>query len=769
MKIRNIFFFYTTILLTFWHSQSFAQNNPKFIGHWAGEVVIKDRPQTTSERGKQAPGAYNESTYKHTRHPLALTLFKNDENILSGYVYYENQNCIFAIESVDLGPRINPERNLKIVEKRVLNKCEHKHILRDARLTTLNEQKLKVMGRFAGQGILQQYSTLSKQQENVFEEQLQKAISIQSKPKEAHTKPFLLNATGKIKERHIDFKFLFPNGLLTPSDVIIQVKGESPECNNAIYSQQDLNGIVSIESHSDNCDRFSGGRFSVNQNNNLKITWQPNINSNKQIMPDGLALTMRQRQKITGTMAQLHHYYLANANQLSLTEAVDQYLKTLQKHEKLMNDVYAQEAPFNTYGTRFIGSWQGAVEIDGTKTEAALALWTGKSGDYGAIIGHLALSETCFYNVNLHDENGKSLLILRKTGQNECPPPAVEIRSQFHTIANMDSSFKTLRFEYIPKGVRSTRSKVKAAFKRAAPTDYLLSIISRRGNNLLAPPDTTTLRLMSLAEVPGPITEQHYKQAMMESTELREQRIIEGREARAEAEAVALERYLKKREIEIEMGLRKPDRPKVKPQSFADVQPTPTVNGPFDGLPGANFLNAIYQGKPALVHRINENYALKQSKGLKTFFGSYGNQMTDALADMYKHVRIQDSVAAKYLFEYERYFGRCLSMSPAIFYVEGYQPDTVFTNLLGVEIARYYGGTSVHTYKVNQEFSRVFNQVGRMKPESVSANLTGTLASQGSSDLRKSALTGLEQMREKFSCDSKEIKTFERNLIALFN
>ncbi|WP_250657051.1 hypothetical protein [Alkalimarinus coralli] len=708
--------------------------------------------------------------YQYTNHPVALTLERDANGIVSGYMFHEKENCIFSVKNVALSNRRNSEINLKLVENSVLGECPHKHILPNVQLRLLDDNSLRVKGRYFQKSVDQQKSILSRQKSNVFARQLEAALELHGD--RFDTTPVLQNVSGAYGGKSFDFRFLFPQGLATPNSLYIQSLNESSGCENAFYSQQSINGKIKIVAHDEGCTAFAYGYFAINTDDSLKVTWQPDKHVEKQAIPADQALILKRQLKITGNLAQLKDFYLNNSDRLSLSQAANEYLSDLKNNKRLLNTLFSNELNFNDYSYKFIGSWDGVIEVDGSVNQAALALWTGKHGDYSYMQGYLALSENCFYPVSLSDENGVALFNLKNGYENKCSSTHVSIRSRFHTPVYMDTEFKKLRFQFPlkfpPKGVRYKKSTVRAAFKRAKPTEYLLSIINGSNEHSMTPPDATTSMLMSSAEVPGSKIEEIHNGALKASSDLLEQRRIAGEKQRAAQNALALEKYEKNRQREIEVGLRKPDRPERQRYSSADVQPMPVVNGPFDGLPGATFLNAVYQGKPSLVRRINENYNLAQSAGLKRFFGSYGNQMTDAMANMHKNVRIQDSVAAKYLFEYERYSKQCLSSSPAIFYVIGYEPDMVFTNLLGVETARYYGSTSVNQYKVNQEFSGVFNRVGKMSPESMSAQLTGLFASQGNEDLRKSAMAGIGKMRNKFACDSDEIKRFERNLIALF-
>ena len=190
------------------------------------------------------------------------------------------------------------------------------------------------------------------------------------------------------------------------------------------------------------------------------------------------------------------------------------------------------------------------------------------------------------------------------------------------------------------------------------------------------------------------------------------------------------------------------------------------IGGPFAGLAGDKYLNAIYHGEFALVKQADNGYANSLQKLYALATNNNPGFLGGIISQAFSALNIHDSVAAKYLFHYENRFAKCLASDAETFGVEEKVPGLVATNTLGVEIWRTNGFSKIYTYKVNKELAPAFRQVGTMNPEAF--RLASMLLSSGLPDYRLQVVKGVEQIQSKFACNDPVVKQFESNLQKLY-
>ena len=197
---------------------------------------------------------------------------------------------------------------------------------------------------------------------------------------------------------------------------------------------------------------------------------------------------------------------------------------------------------------------------------------------------------------------------------------------------------------------------------------------------------------------------------------------------------------------------------------FLELPSLPTVEGPFNELRGGNFLNALYHGDFAAISQFDAYYRQRKIQQRRAWIGKH---WTDDLLDAaVNSMRLADTVLTIYLFYFEDKYAACLKPDAVTFRVVKVVPDTVIENLLGVEVARYYGWTERKFFKINKEFAIAFRRIGTTEPESAMAGLSDFLLNQGGTDLRREVLAGTKQMMKTFSCESKTIQRLENTLLA---
>ena len=753
MEVVRYFGRYGALSLLMLSYVCFGAQKVDVSGNWEGEI------QTFGSNSLQKP--------------VALSLEQTADGKVKGYAFYDADGCIFSVEGqLSAQGRHKPLR-ANLLEKGSLTTasdgCQHQRIGYALGLS-LEGEKLKVEGSHLGQMINSEKSFLSRQSAKRFKDRLNSLATLIEKEKRSPKQwQGVLNAS--------IVRFLFPAGFASPDHFYVLADQIGPrglgECTNSLYYQDGAESKITYVSDNPDCDILTVGHFDLSAENNLKITWQPQgTDASARVLVDQ-DLALIHQKPFTGHIWQLQDVYNKHADSRSLSQIASLFQEVRQAAYQQVDDIVEQALAVAQYSTKFMGAWQGYIRFsqrnkpDQKLEQAALALWLSGSDDRSKILGYLTISEVCFFTIQLDDNNGSAVLSNRNERlKNRCGKNQVDFVFPRSFLLSMDSEHNLLKLE---SGNQKRRDKpAHGVFQRQKPTPYLMSLLDSDQGQRFDLPDDMMKDLMIAEQVPDDILEKQHDQKLQESAELLAQKAEQIRIQEAEARNRELARLKKEHEYRAAARQAKLGRTTNISRQTGDPMPLPDVSGPFDGLPGATFLNAVYQGDKKIVKRINHTYNNAQSAGLKAFFGSYENQMTDAMADLHKFVRIQDSVAAKYLFEYEKRYGRCLSESPATFYVTGYQPDMVVTNLLGVEIARHYGGTTQTKYQINQEFSGVFQKVGKMQPQGLFASGTSWLASQGREDLRKSSLLGVAQIFGKFPCDSPEVKAFEQNLIALF-
>jgi hypothetical protein len=704
---------------------------------------------------------------------IALSLEQTANNKVKGYAFYDSDGCIFSVEG-----QLSPQGNQNVLRADLLEKgslttaldgCQHQRIAYALGLSPAGD-KLKVEGSHLGQMINSEKSFLTRESANRFTDRLKLLATLIEKERQApkHWQGVLNSSV---------VRFLFPAGFASPGHFYVLADQLGPrglgKCRSSLYYQDGAASKLTYLSEDTGCDILPAGHFNISAENNLKITWQPQgADASARVLLDQ-DISLIPQMPLTGQMWQLQDVYNQHKDSLKLSQIASLFEETRQAAYQQIDDVLAQELAVSQYSPEFMGAWQGYIRFSQRNKpeqqleQAALALWLSGSDDRNKILGYLTISEVCLFTIELVDHNGSVVLSNRNERlKNRCSKNQVDLVLPRSILLSMDAEHHLLKLE--SENQRRRDIPVQGVFQRQKPTPYLMSILESDQGQRFALPDEPMKALMIAGRVPDANLKKQHDQKMQESAELLAQKAEKLRIQEAEAKERERARLKKEHEYRVAARQEKLGRTADISRPTGDPMPLPEVGGPFDGLPGATFLNAVYQGDKTLVQRINRSYNNAQASGLKAFFGSYGNQMTDAMTDLHKHVKIEDSVAAKYLFEYEKRYARCLSESPATFYVTGYQPDMVVTNLLGAEIARYYGGTTQTKYQVNNEFTGVFQKVGKLKPEGLFASGTSWLASQGREDLSKSALLGVSKIFSQFACDSPEVKTFEKNLISLF-
>ncbi len=183
----------------------------------------------------------------------------------------------------------------------------------------------------------------------------------------------------------------------------------------------------------------------------------------------------------------------------------------------------------------------------------------------------------------------------------------------------------------------------------------------------------------------------------------------------------------------------------------------------FCELSGGEYLNAIYEGDYEKQDRMAWDYLMEIRR----------NDTNDAMMGVFmqnvgmgaENLTVLQEVLANYMRKYAYHDGRCLEPGAFEYEVTWDTPDVV-TTINGWEFARKEGLHLRETFRLNKEFAQACAQLcgdaGSVTMAADGLNMTRTRYSL------MDVFEGLNAVFEQHSCSSPEIKTFERNLLALF-
>lgn len=180
---------------------------------------------------------------------------------------------------------------------------------------------------------------------------------------------------------------------------------------------------------------------------------------------------------------------------------------------------------------------------------------------------------------------------------------------------------------------------------------------------------------------------------------------------------------------------------------------------PFINLPGGDYLDAIYKNDYRLMRLLDFKYkqALIGSTNA-ALVNILGRSTTRSFTSLHDEASLIDSVVATYLFNYATTSARCLRKDSKKFNIHSTLITTT-RNGLGDFISRKFGPTNVSHYEVNSEFVKIFQKIYKSNKNSLSIKISGGDPRNGVQKFMGS---------KAFSCDSEDVKIFEKNLIKLF-
>ena len=452
-----------------------------------------------------------------------------------------------------------------------------------------------------------------------------------------------------------------------------------------------------------------------------------------------------------------------------------------------------------------MGVWQGYFIDKLNVYPAEIAFWSSKIYRLQHIVGFISFEgPQCTTGFAIHDSkpeivlrnlpsfvntSGENCIGIQGQGVINLSKTGGELSIFFTSQTNMLDGFRTENcLDDLPREGCYTVGH----FKRANASAGLLEFMKHANWEIIAPPPEIAWNFLQTNKpVPENIKMAHTDLASKNDAIKAGIRLEREKARQKEREEFERKQTLRRQRQEELAEKRFWSDPQAQQAAITKIE---VVKGPFDGIDGSNFLNALYHGDFASLKRQTRAYQALKIKQRSDFLGNQPHWSDDMQNAAFKSMRLIDTVYGIYLFNYQSYYSRCLTKDAVTFTVTKTTPDVVITNFLGWEVARYYGSTDITEYKINPEFVTIFRQIGRTNPDSPMMALadllmggggidlppelvgkTGTsstmsqfaelLKGDGKRDLRNQLLKGVRQMMQNFDCDSPAIKQLEMNML----
>lgn len=440
-----------------------------------------------------------------------------------------------------------------------------------------------------------------------------------------------------------------------------------------------------------------------------------------------------------------------------------------------------------------IGAWQGVIVDSRDQYPAEFALWSGTRYPFQYLYGAIRFEDERIGTATIQVRSGPGMSSFQlgahgfsRTGNAEPTKMQTEAVSGVGTFQiNATGTALALRFrrlqttrgrlsnEYCVPGMSTegefSECHIAGVFVRSNPSAELREDLAGVAWDSASPgPAKDYWELLShgeagLAELrtlhaEGLKLNQKILAEMDRKQKERERREREALLAERRAQAAEKLRRSQRPTTSYPPGTR---RPMAKP--LPPLPKLPQVSGPFDGLRGGDFLNALYDGNLEVLAQFDNYYQIRKIRQQRSVLGDH--LFAGLYEAAFQQVRLADTVLAMYLFNYQSIYGSCIRDDAANFRVVEVLPDIVYENLLGIEVARFYGGTTTRHYKVNKEFVTAFRRIGTTKPEGAMSTISDFLLNGGGTDLRRELLAGTRQMMRRHSCDSEIIQRVEKTLL----
>jgi len=469
------------------------------------------------------------------------------------------------------------------------------------------------------------------------------------------------------------------------------------------------------------------------------------------------------------------HIVAYQTNQQLAEEKLPAQIIDFQKLSRQLKQ--AAESHFDE--SKLIGVWKGQLISRKQAIPVEIAIWPAKPSRFQTLVGVASFPETqCTAGVVFGRGKGELTLGMTRLTVSNLGEKCDRVEGE--ASLRMRTTGDALQIYFIA----SKGCFAAGVFKRAAASQKLRQTIKIARWPYSAPPAVQTWLAIrdNKTALLASIKQAHMK--AMAGNAATAKQIKQENKAERQALAVAARREIEQeKQQKIDSKQSQQRLTTLRQEQAADkgyIEPK-VISGPFDGIEGASFLNAVYQGNASAVHQQSRAYQLNKYRQIKMAMGNQPHWSDNIIKGAFDKVNMLNILYAMYLFNYQTYYGSCLGDDAVKFIVTVTRPEVTTTNLLGIEVAHQFASQTSTEYKVNPEFVDIFRRIGRMKPNNASMKVVDFLVGggrfnisqnsnsngKGKLDLRNQVIAGTRQLMQAFSCDSAEIKQFEKNMLTV--
>ena len=581
---------------------------------------------------------------------------------------------------------------------------------------------------------------------------------------------------------------LWDSGHGTAEGLVLFIK-DRQQCLGAVESKGDLSVLQITSIEGGYCrEALDNGYFqlvSEAQNTALKLAFIPGHLSSyqqEQYVKQGTL----QLQKMPKTSANLQAYAQhLKPNSLSMQERLAQYKKEQNNPVKRLRKTLANGFKDHYNDARLIGSWQGKIYDKSRAYQAEMVVWSSKPQRLQQLVGVLRFDNKLCDMAFLIGATKDYVQIyinsaLSKRSAQPCTIVNGDGSVRFNEATDTMAIFTTVNPGMLDGfGGKQCLSDLVSnemgdcfyagLFKRKPASAKMKQTINQFAWGVVKAPSPKTWQVLQNNTADLVQLQTQHLQATEKNPQILAQVLEEDKQRRRRYDEAFEKQKQQRREENAKRSYTRSAASSAGNQSRQSVFDSPVISGPFDGLRGASFFNAVYQGDAKSVRQITRAYQEKKIRRRKEVMGNKPHIMDGILDSSVRKIRLTSIFLAVYLLNYDTVYKSCLKDDAAKFVVTRETPDTVSYNMMGWEVSRSYGHVDKKYYTVNKEFTDAFRRVGKMRPESASMwnGIENMMTNNSKPDMLADVMAGTRQMMAEFKCDDKKIKQLERNILSI--
>lgn len=257
----------------------------------------------------------------------------------------------------------------------------------------------------------------------------------------------------------------------------------------------------------------------------------------------------------------------------------------------------------------------------------------------------------------------------------------------------------------------------------------------------------------------------------------RQQRIAYAKKvkkARAQAAIAAKVRKEQLKKLQVERKRRQQQETEKRVAMVNQYQ----AHGPFRGDAGAAYLNALYANDRAALAGYDREFNITLREIMADYNKSGMNAITQLMAGkstaahvahglktVSANMSLNMFIAGVYIVNYEHVYPKCMDTKPLV-YKQTKEYEWVTRDGFGTELYRTPGGTQVRYFRINHRFEDVWHTMSDFQYGGLM--LIDTFLGRPGAIRMGSVMSATRSAMQKYKCNSPEMKTLEKNMLAYF-